>query len=101
MWEGRAQRFPKHTPRTREYYLLRSLFEEQFPSPSALATVPKVQQCSSRLRPLFLGALISLSMSSLRICGAVRLQAEKVIAFFGDPLFVGCNRFCRFETARG
>ena len=42
MWEGRAQRFPEHTPNTREYYLLRSIFEEQFPSKQALATVPKV-----------------------------------------------------------
>ena len=42
MWEGRAQRFPEHSPNTREYYLLRSIFEEQFPSKQALATVPKV-----------------------------------------------------------
>ncbi len=43
MWEDRANRFPEHTPNTREYYLLRSIFEEQFPSKQALATVPKVQ----------------------------------------------------------
>ena len=42
MWEARAARFPEHTPNTREYYLLRSIFEEQFPSQQALATVPKV-----------------------------------------------------------
>lgn len=42
MWEGRAARFPEHTPTTREYYLLRSIFEEQFPSQQAMATVPKV-----------------------------------------------------------
>ena len=42
MWEARASRFPEHTPNTREYYLLRSIFEEQFPSQQALATVPKV-----------------------------------------------------------
>jgi hypothetical protein len=41
MWEARALRFPEHTPSTREYYLLRSIFEEQFPSQQALATVPK------------------------------------------------------------
>lgn len=42
LWEARQVRFPEHTPNTREYYLLRSMFEEHFPSPSALATVPKV-----------------------------------------------------------
>lgn len=42
MWEARASRFPEHTPNTREYYLLRSIFEEHFPSQQALATVPKV-----------------------------------------------------------
>lgn len=41
MWETRSETFPVHTPRTKEYYLLRSLFEEQFPHPSALATVPQ------------------------------------------------------------
>ncbi|EIE27700.1 glutamine-hydrolyzing asparagine synthase [Coccomyxa subellipsoidea C-169] len=41
LWEARQVRFPEHTPNTREYYLLRSMFEEHFPSPSALATVPK------------------------------------------------------------
>ncbi len=43
MWDQRETRFPEHTPRTREYYLLRSLFIEQFPKPAALATVPKVR----------------------------------------------------------
>lgn len=41
LWEQRFERFPVDTPRTREYYLLRSLFEEQFPSRWALDTVPK------------------------------------------------------------
>jgi len=41
MWADRFNRFPEHTPRTREYYLLRSLFEQQYPSKSALDTVPK------------------------------------------------------------
>ena len=53
MWEDRANRFPEHTPNTREYYLLRSIFEEQFPSQQALATVPKVQRlfcCSCTFR---------------------------------------------------
>jgi hypothetical protein len=44
MWAARAQRFPQHTPATREYYLLRSIFETHFPSPSALATVPKARR---------------------------------------------------------
>lgn len=47
MWEARASRFPEHTPSTREYYLLRSIFEEQFPSRCALETVPKVPSSSS------------------------------------------------------
>ena len=42
MWASRSERFPEETPSTREYYLLRSIFEEHFPSKSALETVPKV-----------------------------------------------------------
>ena len=42
MWAKRADRFPTNTPKVKEYYLLRSLFEEQFPSECALATVPFV-----------------------------------------------------------
>ena len=42
MWESRQSRFPEHTPTNKEYYLLRSMFEEHFPSKSALDTVPKV-----------------------------------------------------------
>ena len=42
MWAQRAQRFPRHTPTTREYYLLREIFEEHFPSQHALDTVPTV-----------------------------------------------------------
>uniref|UniRef100_A0A6T7VL96 asparagine synthase (glutamine-hydrolyzing) n=1 Tax=Pyramimonas obovata TaxID=1411642 RepID=A0A6T7VL96_9CHLO len=33
-------RFPKNTPETKEYYLLRSLFEKYYPEPCALDTVP-------------------------------------------------------------
>jgi asparagine synthase (glutamine-hydrolysing) len=36
----RAERFPFNPPDTKEYYLLRSMFEEMYPEPSALATVP-------------------------------------------------------------
>ena len=49
MWAGRSKRFPEETPSTREYYLLRSIFEEHFPSQSALDTVPKV--CSRPTTP--------------------------------------------------
>lgn len=42
MWASRSERFPEETPSTHEYYLLRSIFEEHFPSKSALDTVPKV-----------------------------------------------------------
>ena len=31
MWKYRAKRFPYETPQTKEYYLLRSIFEEHFP----------------------------------------------------------------------
>ncbi|KAL3158675.1 Asparagine synthetase [Trebouxia sp. C0010 RCD-2024] len=41
MWDNRSERFPEETPSTHEYYLLRSIFEEHFPSKSALDTVPK------------------------------------------------------------
>jgi len=40
-WDARAERFPVDTPRSREYYLLRTLFAEQFPKPAALETVPR------------------------------------------------------------
>jgi len=42
MWKKRNTRFPSHTPTTKEYYLLRSIFEEHYPSASALNTVPTV-----------------------------------------------------------
>ena len=41
MWESRFDRFPLHPPRTREYYLLRSIFETHFPHPDAIKTVPQ------------------------------------------------------------
>lgn len=40
-WQNRFERFPEHTPVNKEYYLLRSIFEERFPSQAALNTVPK------------------------------------------------------------
>ena len=42
-WQKRAVRFPTHTPTTKEYYLLRSIFEDHFPSEAALRTVPTVR----------------------------------------------------------
>lgn len=42
MWESRFERFPVHPPRTREYYLLRSIFETHFPHPDAIRSVPQV-----------------------------------------------------------
>lgn len=45
MWEARFERFPVHPPRTREYYLLRSMFEGHFPHPDAIASVPQVGAC--------------------------------------------------------
>ena len=43
MWAARQDRFPQLTPVTREYYLLREIFEDSYPSPHALATVPYVR----------------------------------------------------------
>ena len=43
MWQKRAVRFPTHMPTTKEYYLLRSIFEDHFPSEAALRTVPTVR----------------------------------------------------------
>lgn len=40
MWENRDVRYPVNTPRTREYYLLRSIFDSHFPHPDAIKTVP-------------------------------------------------------------
>ncbi len=39
-WETRAHRFPINTPSTKEAYYYRRIFEEHFPSESALNTVP-------------------------------------------------------------
>ena len=47
MWASRSERFPEETPSTREYYLLRSIFEEHFPSKCALDTVPKVNEATT------------------------------------------------------
>ena len=41
LWAQRAERWPEHTPRTREYYLLRSIFDAHFKHPQAFETVPK------------------------------------------------------------
>ena len=51
-WAAAAQRFPEDTPRTREYFLLRGIFEGHFPHPSAWKTVPKVAACSPEWLPL-------------------------------------------------
>lgn len=41
IWARRKARFPLDPPRTREYYVLRCLFEEQFPKKAAFRTVPR------------------------------------------------------------
>jgi hypothetical protein len=43
-WEARAERFPDQPPKTREYYLLRAIFQKHFPSKSAYETVPRVRK---------------------------------------------------------
>ncbi|CAM1370170.1 Asparagine synthetase B (glutamine-hydrolyzing) [Tenacibaculum sediminilitoris] len=42
MIESAAHRFPTQTPRTKEEYYYRSIFEEHFPSETAALTVPSV-----------------------------------------------------------
>ena len=42
-WAARAERFPEEAPKTREYYLLRAIFQKHFPSKSAYNTVPRVR----------------------------------------------------------
>ena len=41
MWAARHIRYPFDAPRTKEYYVLRQIFESHFPSLSAGKTVPK------------------------------------------------------------
>ena len=43
-WAARAERFPEEAPKTREYYLLRAIFQKHFPSQSAYNTVPRVSR---------------------------------------------------------
>mmetsp|Transcript_23830 Transcript_23830/g.45382 ORF Transcript_23830/g.45382 Transcript_23830/m.45382 type:complete len:694 (+) Transcript_23830:102-2183(+) len=38
---SRAERFPDNPPETKEYYMLRALFEKYYPEPCALDTVPQ------------------------------------------------------------
>lgn len=39
-WSNRAKRFPVNTPTTKEGYFYRAIFEQHFPSSSAVETVP-------------------------------------------------------------
>ena len=57
MWAQRSESFPEETPSTKEYYLLRSIFEEHFPSQSALDTVPKVSGYISNVQKCFMNNL--------------------------------------------
>jgi asparagine synthase (glutamine-hydrolysing) len=41
VWNNRFVRYPNDAPRTKEYYILRQIFETHFPSESANRTVPK------------------------------------------------------------
>jgi asparagine synthase (glutamine-hydrolysing) len=40
MFENRANRFPENTPVTKEAYFYRSIFEEHYPQPSSIKSVP-------------------------------------------------------------
>ncbi len=72
MWAGRSNRFPEETPSTKEYYLLRSIFEEHFPSQSALDTVPKV--CIPDLAGTTLWGLCAASTDARKSSQAMRCQ---------------------------
>ena len=42
-WAARGERFPEEPPKSKEYYLLRSIFQRHFPSRAAYDTVPRVR----------------------------------------------------------
>ena len=82
MWAVRAQRFPEHTPPTREYYLLRSIFETHFPSPSALATVPKVPDGRFRTRVICVvtGLACAIPCGDMRKLLSLRREGQDSVA---------------------
>ena len=94
MWAQRGKRFPEHTPSTREYYLLRSIFEEHFPSPQALATVPFVRPCHAR--PMLRASDPALVCQGFAAAASL-LQRETLSVQQLELSAVGC---CCMEDAR-
>ena len=100
MWEDRANRFPEHMPNTREYYLLRSIFEEQFPSKQAMATVPKVQRilrcCSAWCGPAFSATGPSKTILPPTILCIIHGQSEKPLNRMSRELSPAACSLCLY-----
>jgi len=72
-------RFPAHTPRTKEEYYYRSIFEEHFPSETAALTVPSVPSvaCSTPTALAWDASFQNMNEPSGRAIGAVHNDAYK------------------------
>ena len=72
-------RFPAQTPRTKEEYYYRSIFEEHFPSESAALTVPSVPSvaCSTPTALAWDASFQNMNEPSGRAIGAVHNDAYK------------------------
>lgn len=81
-FELAAQRFPINTPKTKEEYCYRSIFEEFFPSTASVMTVPSVKSvaCSTAEALLWDASFQNLNDPSGRAVASVHLESyEKVI----------------------
>jgi asparagine synthase (glutamine-hydrolysing) len=72
-------RFPAQTPRTKEEYYYRSIFEEHFPSETAALTVPSVPSvaCSTPTALAWDASFQNMNEPSGRAIGAVHIDAYK------------------------
>jgi asparagine synthase (glutamine-hydrolysing) len=77
--EAAAHRFPVQTPRTKEEYYYRSIFEEHFPSDTAALTVPSVPSvaCSTPTALAWDASFQNMNEPSGRAIGKVHLDAYK------------------------
>jgi hypothetical protein len=57
-----ARRYPVNTPRTKEAYFYRSIFESFFPQPAAAETVPGALRCAVGPGVVLLGARVWVCM---------------------------------------
>ncbi|MGB0198899.1 MAG: asparagine synthase B [Flavobacteriaceae bacterium] len=77
--EAASHRFPVQTPRTKEEYYYRSIFEEHFPSDTAALTVPSVPSvaCSTPTALAWDASFQNMNEPSGRAIGKVHLDAYK------------------------